>query len=78
MAETEVIKSTYRMLSKKYHPDLNPSSEVEDTMKSLNRAYDELIDPERRKAYIMRWMEKNNVIEYGKNRRMIRIQSIFL
>ncbi len=48
----DVIKAAYRILSKKYHPDLNPGSpEAADRMKSINESYRILCDPNRRKLY---------------------------
>ena len=51
-ASSEVIKRAYRRLIKQYHPDLNPGSqEALDKTKTLNRAYDVLSRPERRREY---------------------------
>ena len=48
----EQIRDAYRILAKKFHPDLNPSSisAVRKTQE-LNEAYEVLSDPERRRAY---------------------------
>jgi curved DNA-binding protein CbpA len=47
------IKKAYRMLSKKYHPDLNPDMKTvsDEKMKELVEAYNVLNDSSRRKAY---------------------------
>ena len=46
------IKSAYRKLAKKYHPDLNPGDkEAEEKFKEVNEANDVLSDPEKRKRY---------------------------
>ena len=46
------IKSAYRKLAKKYHPDLNPGNkEAEEKFKEVNEANDVLSDPEKRKRY---------------------------
>lgn len=46
------IKSAYRKLAKKYHPDLNPGDKVaEEKFKEVNEANDVLSDPEKRKRY---------------------------
>ena len=46
------IKSAYRKLAKKYHPDLNPGDkEAEEKFKEVNEAHDVLSDPEKRKRY---------------------------
>lgn len=46
------IKSAYRKLAKKYHPDLNPGDKVaEANFKEVNEAYETLSDPQRRQRY---------------------------
>ena len=46
------IKSAYRKLAKKYHPDLNPGDKTaEEKFKEVNEAHDVLSDPEKRKRY---------------------------
>src|SRR5579875_1982425 len=46
------IKSTYRKLARKYHPDVNPGNkEAERRFKEINEAYQVLGDPEKRKKY---------------------------
>lgn len=46
------IRSAYRTLAKKHHPDLNPgNSAAEDTFKKVAGAYDLLGDPEKRKRF---------------------------
>ena len=51
-ASSDAIKKAYRRLVKQYHPDLNPGSqEALDKTKTLNRAYDVLSRPERRREY---------------------------
>lgn len=47
-ASAEEIKSAYRRLSKKHHPDRG-GSHIK--MAAINKAYEILSDPERRKAY---------------------------
>jgi len=52
-AQPDEIKKAYRMLSKKYHPDLNPDMKTvsDEKMKELVEAYNILNDTQKRKAY---------------------------
>ncbi len=53
-ASKEVIEKAYRVLAKKYHPDVNPPAErprCEELMKALNVAYETLIDADKRRQY---------------------------
>lgn len=50
-ATEEEIKSAYRNLARKYHPDVNKDSGAEDKFKDLNEAYQVLSDAEKRKKY---------------------------
>jgi molecular chaperone DnaJ len=46
------IKSAYRKLAMKHHPDRNPGSkESEETFRRINAAYEALSDPKKRKLY---------------------------
>ena len=47
------IKSNFRELAKKYHPDANPDNkaEAEAKFKEVNEAYENLSDPQKRKMY---------------------------
>ena len=46
------IKSAYRKLAKKYHPDLNPDSkEAEDKFKEVGEAYEILSDSDKKSRY---------------------------
>ncbi len=50
-ASQDEIKSAYRGLAKKYHPDVNRAPDAEDKFKELGEAYEVLRDPEKRKQY---------------------------
>lgn len=45
------VKSAYRRLARKYHPDVSKEAGAEDRFKAVNEAYEALKDPDRRKAY---------------------------
>jgi curved DNA-binding protein len=50
-ATQEQIHAAYRKLARKYHPDINKSSDAEDKFKRVGEAYEVLRDPEKRKRY---------------------------
>lgn len=52
-ASAEVIGGAYKMLARKYHPDVYAGSaeEAHRRMGEINAAYETLSDPERRRAY---------------------------
>src|SRR6188474_1928088 len=45
------IKTAYRRLARKFHPDVSKEAGAEDKFKAVNEAYEALRDPEKRKAY---------------------------
>jgi len=47
------IKKSYRTLAKKYHPDINKSSEAEEKFKEINAAYEVLGDEQKKAQYDM-------------------------
>ena len=45
------IKTAYRRMARKYHPDVSKEAGAEDKFKGVNEAYEALRDPQKRKAY---------------------------
>ena len=50
-ASDDEIKSAYRQLAKKYHPDLNKTPEAAEKFKEINEAYSVLSDKQKRANY---------------------------
>jgi molecular chaperone DnaJ len=51
-ADEKELKSAFRKLAMRYHPDRNPGdSEAEQKFKEINEAYETLRDPQKRAAY---------------------------
>jgi molecular chaperone DnaJ len=50
-ATPDELKSAFRSLARKYHPDINKEHDAEEKFKEINEAYAVLSDPEKRAAY---------------------------
>lgn len=52
-ASQEVIERVYKLLAKKYHPDMNLDNpkEAEEKFKEVTTAYETLSNPDKRKKY---------------------------
>lgn len=50
-ATTDQIKSAYRRLARKYHPDVSKETDAEAKFKEVGEAYDVLRDPDKRASY---------------------------
>lgn len=52
-ADVKEIKSAYRQLAKKFHPDANPGVDTTEKFQEINRAYEILSNPELKQKYDM-------------------------
>ncbi len=50
-ADSDTLKSAYRRLARKYHPDINKDPDAEERFKEIGRAYEVLGDPQTRARY---------------------------
>lgn len=50
-ASADDIRTSYRRLARKYHPDISKEPDAEARMREINEARDVLSDPEKRSAY---------------------------
>lgn len=77
-ASKEVIEKAYKVLAKKYHPDLQTEenkSEAESRMKEINEAYNILSDDNARKEYDV---ELKNAREIERQEELARQQNIYV
>ena len=50
-ASPDDLKSAFRTLARKYHPDVNKEPDAEERFKEINEAYAVLSDPDKRRAF---------------------------
>lgn len=75
-ATEKEIKSAYRKLARKLHPDLNPNNtEAEEKFKQINEAHEVLSDSEKRKKYDQYGKDWQHAEEFEKARSQRQSQS---
>lgn len=62
-ATQEEIRRAYRILARRYHPDVNPGKQSEERFKVIANAYSVLSDQNKRAAYDLEW--ERNAREQG-------------
>ena len=58
-ASYKEIRTAFRRLAKKYHPDVNSSLYAEETIKKINAAFEVLSDKEKRRQYDRMYLNNN-------------------
>ena len=58
--DLKAIKTAYRRLARKYHPDVSNEPEAEARFKEIAEAYEVLKDPQRREEYDHLWQHRND------------------
>lgn len=72
-ASPEIIEKAYKILAKKYHPDLQTEEnkkQSEEILKEINEAYEILSNPEKRKNYdtlLLEHSQNSNDVNYSPN-----------
>lgn len=67
-ATEQEIKSAYRQMAKKYHPDINKTEEASKIIISLNEAKETLLDKEKREEYNILLEEIKHSKQVSKNK----------
>ena len=68
-ASDEIIEKAYRVLAKKYHPDLQTSEnriDAEEKMKKINKAYEILSDKNKREVYDIELQKEREQVQTDK------------
>jgi diguanylate cyclase (GGDEF)-like protein len=60
LAESEVIESAYKRLAKKYHPDISKNRDSGRLMQKINRAYEVLGNPDKKRQYDLSYRDQLN------------------
>ena len=70
------VKSAYRKLARKWHPDANPDNPkaAEEKFKDIQEAYEVLGDPEKRKKYDVLGMDWQRAAQQAEQQRSYRSQ----
>ncbi len=59
-ADLKAIKTAYRRLARKYHPDVSSEKDAEAQFKQIAEAYEVLKDEQRREEYDTLWQHRND------------------
>lgn len=74
-ASSEVIEKAYKVLAKKYHPDLQQNTkekkQAEEKMKQINEAYEILSNGEKRKEFDNKLLVQRQIEEQEKTQKQV-------